>query len=874
MKKLYPVLLAFGVVCLSQKITAQCAVGLTQSQINWDNLDYLPSSAGTNSAVYTPSYPSVNFPYTQSFMMGPNRVRFIHSNPGSTTLNGEDALHTGEAGSFGTGQDVSFVTTTTAARTITILFDTEVSNLQFSLFDMDNGQRVTVRAWNAANASQIITMTKPAAGTVTIAGSPGTAPTGTGPAGNLANTVNTATTNISIPAAIDSVILAFDVQAGDFWLSDLTACVSGSFPNNWRNISRPFTGMPGYILTVVNSTFYMIDPATGRAKFIFTDPNHNRVNGMAYDPVNRVLYYTFSLTADPWNNKTIYKYRFSAEIIGEQLVNNVTATLGIPTYDQGVESGSASFYNGFYYFGVESANSNRTSGRENTVWRINFDAAQNPLSATQVYATRSDSNISGSNRLIHDWSDVGVTNNAMMYDFDGASGDSMYYHFNLMTGQRTQFNPTGAGYIGPKQLAIDWAENVYNMGGLPSGTPQTVQGFIAPYNYNGTINNAQSRNVFTLPGPVYPIGSWGDCSEAFRPYCDFGDAPNSYEMPDSVWAPAVHERDTAIRIGPTFDREWLKQFPMDATGDGADEDGLAYVPIFSTSLGSYLAQVSVYNNSGVNTRLIAWLDYNGNGYFDPAEATTPVTVPSSNVQQTFNLFWPSTPSTLPNNSVTYLRIRMVKASDGMTISTPAGYYDNGETEDYKVVVDDFPLTSQLLSFDATIISENAVKLSWKINEDEGLSGYEVEKSTDSRNWLHHSFVTANGTPGQYDYSVVDGTPYNGTSYYRLRLIEANSTVRYSEVKEVEIGNDVLDITLFPNPAKDMVVLKFTAAVREKSMVLITDFSGRIVSSQPVDLVAGRNEVQLDIARGLPSGIYIVQLLKGEMTLTRKLIINK
>lgn len=152
------------------------------------------------------------------------------------------------------------------------------------------------------------------------------------------------------------------------------------------------------------------------------------------------------------------------------------------------------------------------------------------------------------NTLIHDWSDVGVTNNAMMYDFDGAASDPEWYHFNLMTGQRTQFTPTGTGINHPRQLAIDWAENVYNQGNILSTTPSN--GFIVPYNYNGTVNAAQNYTV-TLNG-VPPSGSWGDCSEAFRPLCDFGDAPASYD-PDP-WSPAVHERDTALK-----DRSYIRQ---------------------------------------------------------------------------------------------------------------------------------------------------------------------------------------------------------------------------------------------------------------------------------------------------------------------------
>ncbi|HEV7781714.1 MAG TPA: hypothetical protein VGO58_10645, partial [Chitinophagaceae bacterium] len=585
-------------------VIAQCGAGYTQSQINWDFLDYLVSSGSYNGFVTN------TMASTQHFMMGTSRVT-IAASTSAFLLAGENAIHTGDLAGY-TGQDVQY-TPGINNDSVVITFDQEVTNARFALYDIDNTASFRVSARNTAGTALNPAITLQPGTILTLGGVPAAVTVGTSSATNLVSNSNQGSAIITVAGPVKVIKFVVLNRGGDpaFWMSDINGCVSGSFPNNWRNISRPFTGMPPYILTVEDNNFLMLNPLNGKAKPLFTDPGWTNVNGMAYDPVHRLLYYTFSLMPNSQTNKTIWKYDVDAETIGT-LVADVTASLGIPTYDQGVESGSASFYNGYYYFGVESSNNARTSGRENTVWRIEFNAAQNPTRATQVYAVRSDSSIGGTPTLIHDWSDVGVTNNAMMYDFDGAASDPQWYHFNLMTGQRTGFIPTGTGINHPRQLAIDWAENVYNQGNIAANPPSP--GFIVPYNYNGTVNAAQNYTV-TLNG-VPPSGSWGDCSEAFRPLCDFGDAPASYD-PDP-WSPAVHERDTALRIGPTFDREWNKISSLPANADGADEDGLAFVPLFSP--GSYLAQVRVYNNTGGNATLIAWLDFNGNGSFDPGEA--------------------------------------------------------------------------------------------------------------------------------------------------------------------------------------------------------------------------------------------------------------
>ena len=844
-------------------VFSQCPVGYTQSQVNWDYLDYLVTT-GSYSGFVTNAIAG-----NQSFMMGTTRVSIAAATP-FFTLGGENATHTGNLAGY-TGQDIQY-TPTINNDSVVITFDQEVTNASFALYDIDNLASFRVSARDVLGNALNPVVTRQASTILILGGSPTAVTVGTTSTLNLATNSNQGSAIVSVAGPVKVIKFVILARGNDpvFWMSDINGCVSGNFPNNWRNISRPFTGMPAYILTVVDNNFMMLNPANGRAKPLFTDPGWTNINGMAYDPVNRVLYYTYSLTPNSLINKTIWKYDVDAEIIGT-LVADVTASLGIPTYDQGVESGSASFYNGYYYFGVESSNGSRTSGRENTVWRIEFDAVQNASRATQVYATRSDSSIGGTNTLIHDWSDIGVTNNGMMYDFDGATSDPEWYHFNLMTGQRTEFTPTGSGINHPRQLAIDWAENVYNQGNNSLPSPST--GFIVPYNYNGTVNAAQNYTV-TLNG-IPPSGSWGDCSEAFRPLCDFGDAPASYD-PDP-WSPAVHERDTALRIGPTFDREWNKTSSVLADADGSDEDGLAFVPIFTPSTGVYLARVSVYNNTGGNATLIAWLDFNGNGTFDAGETCQALPpVPSSPLAQNYFLFWPSAPSTLANGSFTYLRVRFTKSIHGMGTANATGYYEDGETEDYRVVVDDFPLKVNLLSFDAKLTTDDKVKLEWTTSGEENFNGFEVQRSVNNSNWsvLTTVYATGNGNQLENNYTYIDLQPLPSKSFYRLRLISGNGTFRYSEVRAVIINKGIQQIIVSPNPANDVAALSVHSLLDAESEISIIDMNGRLLYPQAVKVNKGVNNIDLPVVKKLSSGLYLVQLRMNDEVFVEKLIISK
>jgi hypothetical protein len=859
MKKL--LYLCMGCI-LPAMLTAQCGAGTSQAELNWDHIDFLPS----NNTRYTSFYPNSAFPYSQNFSIGTRKMNMTMAPQANITLSGENTTNGAHGGSpdVSAGADVEFTTTSSAATTITFTFDEEVQNLRFSLFDLDNSQRASFTATNAAATAQNITVAL-ANGTSGIALS-GTATNriATAPSTGYGNTDTRGAINITIAGPVLQVVITLSNATGNIWLSDIDACVTGTFPDNYREVSRPFTGQAQYVLTVVNNNIYYTNPTNGQSYFLFNEPAHNRLNSMAYDPYRRRVFYTFSLTggSNPVNDKTVRMYDVDSKTISI-LIPDVN-TFGIPTYENGVESGAASFYNGSLYLGIEGyTGESYAASRKSTVWRIDFDASGNPIApASQVWGVLADNGTDAQN--IHDWSDFAVVDGKLV-DFDGSgSGDYDYYHFDLMTGVQTEYTPVGAV---PRQVSVGWDDNIYNV--------NTNIGM-----YNGTTGTGTQYTNYAPLGPTIPTSgaSWGDAAGPYRPFLDFGDAPASYD-PDPL-SPACHDTLTPtvsgtrrrMILGAEEDVEWLKR--GFTTVEDNFEDGLSFVPILSPVTGTYTARVSVYNNCNTNATLLAWLDMDGNGLFDPSEAITPITVPSSWSAQEFDLVWPTVPNILLSGSYTYLRIRITRSSYGMDANDATGYYDMGEVEDYQVVVDNMPLSTRFIAFEASLFDNNAIDLQWQTEESPEALGYELERSVDGRNWASLQYVEASGQHGTFTYQYIDRATPAGQLWYRIRLKQLGGPDLFSAERRINRPGSISALQLFPNPSAGLFYLQFTSVrAGQPIRVQVFNAAGALYWDRQVLSQSGPQNLPVPEAAHWPAGVYLVVLYQDGERLQEKLLLR-
>lgn len=871
---LLPILFSFQI-----KLSAQCAASYTSATLNWDNLDYLHRNGsiygGTN-PVTGLSFVTTAMAQTQYFAFGTNKLT-LGTTIGVGTLSGqygEITEHTGETGAYGTGADIKYLKSGTSAVTITLTFASEVRNVQFSVFDIDQEITFAPTAVNASSVAQTITLTKPAgaASAIPLNGSAaattvsGTAPlanwaTGGGSGTAYAVTSNLGTVNVDIAGPVKTITLTFsnDGNTNDFFLSDITACTPDpGFPTNYySSYTTPFTNQPAYFLAnPQNLHMYMINASTGEAHLVFSEPGgtpagSNKMNSIAYDPINHWIYYVMDNATNYPGNLMLKKYDVTTGTISTVISN--LATFGIPSFIQGVEYAGASFYNGQLYLGVEGSDGTSYSTHgESIAWRIDFDGSGNATGYCQAFGTPGDN---GAGAPRHDWGDFIIKDGVLITHATGPTTASNHYiHYNLQTGAATT-------YAGSAIVAGQFGQT-YN------GNTYRINNAIALYNNDGTVGASTSITV-TSCSPAW-TGNAGDASDPFKPMCDFGDAPATYDpVATSVAANQKACNNSTLRIGSAWGDEWSKYTTSDASGDD-EEDGISTVTTMVSDGVAYnhVQDVIVLNNTGANAYLAAWLDQDADGVFEASEGIV-LTVSSSASPQTISLAWNGITVAIgtPNS---FLRVRL--SSTALTTSNATGWFSDGETEDYPVISQDMPLTIQLLDFNATLTGDKDVLLNWKAYADQEALGFEIQRSKDQNTWEKTGWVDINKSAFTAEYSFTDQQPLQGRSYYRLKIVERTGSSRYSATRLIQLDQVITKVKIYPNPAKKDVTVSFNSSADQTARLVVRSAAGVTVISKTISLIQGLNNVQLS-ALGLSNGLYLVELSTAEKTFINRLTVS-
>lgn len=166
-------------------------------------------------------------------------------------------------------------------------------------------------------------------------------------------------------------------------------------------------------------------------------------------------------------------------------------------------------------------------------------------------------------------------------------------------------------------------------------------------------------------------------------------------------------------------------------------------------------------------------------------------------------------------------------------------------------------------------NENAVLLEWATSAEFSNSGFEIQRSTDARNWEKLGFVTSagegdrSGTPLSYRFT--DHNPLDGNNYYRLKQTDLNGEFEYSPVIVMNFRLNI-NLSVFPNPVL--------------TGELTLDAPGKVVEEAKVyNLTGVRMNVSMLEGRRLnvstlPAGQYLLRVVfKSGEVVTRSFIVQ-
>lgn len=170
-----------------------------------------------------------------------------------------------------------------------------------------------------------------------------------------------------------------------------------------------------------------------------------------------------------------------------------------------------------------------------------------------------------------------------------------------------------------------------------------------------------------------------------------------------------------------------------------------------------------------------------------------------------------------------------------------------------------PLPIPGMQFWSKVLEGDNVELHWKLVTGQPYAQVSLEKEDPIM-----GFVAMNDWDGGLEGVWVDRKPGIGRNFYRLKAVDAENQVHWSESLEVMVEGRG-DISLWPQPASEYAWLRVEAPF-QKAQVTLTDLQGRILRAWTVS----QEESRLDL-EGISAGSYFVSVRLEQGLFTKRLV---
>jgi len=485
-------------------VVCTCPANTSNSFLNWDEVQFEAALA------------------SQNFLAG--MVGFNIDFTPNTAKNDQDQFN--NARSFGMGDEELFLSGGTPT-TITITFESPILGLQFSIYDIDFSETITVQGFNGVTAQTYDFRGAPVdlstrtwdSETGTGQGTGVTTQTFTGDGTGCLSSAICGTVNFTFTSAVDVITIStggnsffgglsdINYCSPDFGEGAVPACLNSGATNGL--ILASADGGPGPSVYVVD-----LDANTSNTTLLFTDNTTGvtSINALAADPINEKVYYHnaagngFNLYDGPTGSITQNCFLLPSNIGGT------------------IAGEGATYQDGFIYVGVTGSG----IAGEDEIWRITLpdptDPCNNPPGTDDAFLMKSTD---------FDLGDF-VINNGELFMSDRLGAGDDFRVFDLLNGSETLAVSSYDGQIGLGAQNSLFA--VFEPSGTPSYQQVSTTGVLQgspvalaspwpsgaePIDASACINPESSLPVTLAEFSSYYAGSglkllWSTATEAFN----------------------------------------------------------------------------------------------------------------------------------------------------------------------------------------------------------------------------------------------------------------------------------------------------------------------------------------------------------------------
>lgn len=197
-----------------------------------------------------------------------------------------------------------------------------------------------------------------------------------------------------------------------------------------------------------------------------------------------------------------------------------------------------------------------------------------------------------------------------------------------------------------------------------------------------------------------------------------------------------------------------------------------------------------------------------------------------------------------------------------------------------------PLPIQLASFTARMLSTTSVRLDWETISEINNYGFEVQRSLQPTNGFQSisTLIPGNGTTNErHFYSYTDNTASVGQWFYRLKQIDLDGTVYFTEPVQVDVLTAVtetapLQFVLsqnYPNPFNPSTNIKFSVEKTAMATLEVFNMLGqKVLTLFDETAEAGKFYTVKLNAEHLSSGMYLYRLESNNKSEMKKMLLLK
>ncbi len=173
----------------------------------------------------------------------------------------------------------------------------------------------------------------------------------------------------------------------------------------------------------------------------------------------------------------------------------------------------------------------------------------------------------------------------------------------------------------------------------------------------------------------------------------------------------------------------------------------------------------------------------------------------------------------------------------------------------------------LTSFDVAALSDHAAQLKWVTATEENNKEFRIEKSSDGVDFTEIGVIPSrSNNASRQEYYYTDEDVSGATTYYRLKQVDHDGQYSYSPIKSLSFSQKA-------TVAVTTTGIVTTLEVPQNIYYQLTTSTGQVMDRGNYQASSGVMEKKLPL-QGLPSGIYLVQVVSQDITYSGKLIIQE